>query len=118
MEKGKKEERCHGEVWEKREGDRKSYELRCAGACEKGQCEKRKTKPDHHGTWIEWCACDDETRGCNIYIEHKHDGTQRIDCFTLGCGEGYECKLVEAASAESEGVKTIKWVCACVKIAD
>ncbi|MCI5074327.1 hypothetical protein [Oricola sp.] len=113
--KGDDNPHCHGVVTERREGDTSTYTLTCTGDCEKGECRVRSEK-DHHGTVTEWCACDDGERGCNIYISTDARGKQRIDCFTLGCDEGYECRLVELDSAESEGVKIIRWVCACVKV--
>jgi len=106
---------CHGLVVERREAGRVTYTLECHGDCDTGDC-KIRSETDHHGTKTEWCGCDDGARSCNIYIETDARGRQRIDCFTLGCDEGYECKLVEHGRVEHDGVTIIHWACACVKM--
>ena len=60
-------------------------------------------------------GCSDQPDGCNIYVEKKHNGEERFDCFTLGCGEGSECLPVEQGSHEEDGEKTTIWVCTCVR---
>ena len=113
----KQKKRCSGYVLETKQGDKVvALKLKCnKGKCKDGKCKKRKTEPDHHGTWIEWCGCSDKAESCNIYIEHKADGSVRFDCFTLGCDDGTECQPVKDGSIEIGGKKITKWVCRCVK---
>lgn len=114
MEEAKRKRPCHGQLWEKREGDKVTLELKCAGDCDgKEDCTRQKSGPDDHGTVTEWCACNDDTRGCNIYLETKADGSQRFDCFTLGCNEEQVCTLVENGRIETPGVTVVKWICEC-----
>ncbi len=106
---------CHGIVVEIRKDGKSTYELECHGDCDKGKCDKRSEK-DHHGTVIEWCGCEDGERTCNIYISTDARGRQFIDCFTLGCKEGMECRLVALKREERDGVMRIEWTCACVML--
>lgn len=106
---------CHGTVTERKSGGKITLELKCSGDCTDGKCAKR-TRTDHHGTTITWCSCDDSPGFCNIYIEKKHNGKERFDCFTLGCGDDADCKPVKQAWIEMDNGDSITtWVCACVK---
>jgi len=109
-----KKKHCYGAVIETRRGKKVTLKLTCHGKCTDGKCKKQSRK-DHHGTTITWCGCNDQPEGCNIFIEKKHNGEERFDCFTLGCGEGSECLPVEQGSHEEDGEKTTIWVCACVR---
>lgn len=110
-----KKEHCHGAVIERRRGKQVTLELVCQGECPHGKCEKH-SRTDHHGTTITWCGCSDQPEGCNIYLEKRHNGEERFDCFTLGCEEGWECQPVKQKTTKKAGETTTIWVCACVKI--
>ncbi|MGI9351746.1 MAG: hypothetical protein ACR2O3_09305 [Rhizobiaceae bacterium] len=114
----KKKTPCHGRVRETRRGDQITYELFCEGDCDEGECDKIRTKPDHHGTWIEYCGCPGGERTCNIYIETDGRGNKRIDCFTLGCGDGQECKLVQTGTIEDPEQTLVDWKCVCKPVSD
>lgn len=110
------EKHCHGIVrkTETEEG-RISLQLVCEGECTEGKCRRRK-RTDHHGVTLRWCSCDDSPGGCNIYIEKRPDGTERFDCFTLGCEPGWECKPYEVRSEKTEGGTVTDYACACAKV--